>query len=325
MNRVFHLKTFAFLFIALNMIFLLVDKSFAQIDLTFGTNGVTKTNLSGKDSPIGGFVLPDGKILVVAENGIPNLTSYYFLRYNADGTPDATYGDGGKILLSIPFQAQGYNYWLVKAARQPDGKIVLAGSDNNSGIILRFNENGTLDTSFAGGGIHRPNIINGRDGITGVVLQPDGKIVVAGFAEGALNREKLYLLRYNSNGTLDETFGTEGYIVHSQFWVTNSGIPFIFLQSNGKIVVVSPNEPDSSPNGCVRRFNSNGTVDTSYSIAFPQSGFKTAFMQPDDKILLGKYVAKTESLERTHTDSAISRYNADGSPDGGLPRASGIG
>lgn len=311
----------AAVFVALNLLVFSVSRIHAQIDPTFGTDGTSTTDLAGQDTPIDSFVLADGKILVVAQSGVVGQTKYYFIRYNADGTADGTYGTGGKVQLPITFQSgfQG-NYQILKAVRQSDGKILLVGNDNDNGLIMRFNDNGTLDSGFASGGIHRPNITqNGRDGITSVVIQPDGKILVGGFAQGAAGLEALYLLRYTANGALDETFGTEGWILHQQLWVTHTGAMFMFLQSTGKIVTVEF-EPNSTPLGRVRRFNADGSADNSYAIPFAaQNGsFGLAFMQSDDKILLASSVQKTETLERQHNDTAISRYNADGSPDTGF-------
>lgn len=315
------LKTFAAA--AVILLVLSVNKISAQLDPTFGTNGVTTTNFSDPATPIAGFVLPDTKILVVAKIELAgSLNRYYFIRYNNDGTPDATYGTGGRIELPLPMPLNS-NIHILDAARQPDGKIILAGWDSDNGFIARLNENGTLDTSFSGDGVHRPNINqSGFDQITTVAVQADGKIVVGGYVEFAFGPHSIYLLRYHSNGTLDESFGIEGYIIHGSLGIYQGSPQFLFLQSTGKIITVSSPDTNTATSGSVRRFNSDGTIDNTFTtVFFPTNGFGDALVQPDNKILISRYIQKNETLDRQHTDISISRFDANGNPDTGFGNA----
>src|SRR5687767_15046932 len=107
LKRIFNAITASISFF-MCVIFLSAVSISAQIDPTFGTNGVTISDVSGEDTPIAAFTLPDDKILVVnqGENSISGFGPIYFLlRYNSDGTPDTTYGTNGKIQLSIPFNS----------------------------------------------------------------------------------------------------------------------------------------------------------------------------------------------------------------------------
>jgi len=326
MNRAFRLiftpsqicKTIIAAFILLNIIFLSAETVNAQLDPTFGTNGVTITDVSGEDKPIAAFTLPDEKILVVNESDNNNTATrpdYYLLRYNSDGSPDTTYGTNGKIQLSIPFISQYHS--IQKAARQSDGKIVLVGGDNFSdGIVVRVNENGTLDTSFAGTGIHRPNINqNFTDFPTSVAIQSDGKIVVVGYISDHMGLTQIYLLRYLSNGSLDQSFGNGGYIVHSHELYEYA--KSIHLQSNGKILT-SPASGifSGASGGHIRQYNADGSIDNSFTlISFYATSLNVTTVQPDDKIIAVEATQKPAPLERLHTDALISRYNADGTPD----------
>lgn len=287
----------------LGLILLGHDGIFAQLDPTFGTNGVATAAEAGP--PLGSFVLADGKILVVTQSS--------FIRFNGNGTLDNTYGTNGVVQLSIPYLGQIHA--MTGAARQSDGKIVLVGYDNNDGIILRFNENGTLDPGFASGGIHRPNISIGfRDGFDAVVIQPDGKIVGTGFAANVVGTSDLFLIRYNSNGTLDAGFGTDGFIVHHEF--SSQISPAIMLrQSDGKLIILRKNGFDNLA-GLARRFNSDGTADNSYpTINFTNGAYFAAALQPDDKLLIAGKSTKTATLERTHSDVLVSRYTTSGALD----------
>lgn len=240
------------------------------------------------------------------------------------------YGTNGSIQIPIPFFNPN-SASILSAARQPDGKIVVAGYDyfniDQRPLVARFNENGTLDTSFAdGNGISRPNISqNGDDRFYSVLIQPDGKILLAGGSEVTDSiYPNLSLMRYHPNGSVDTTFGGSGtgFIVHTSILFTGLGVAdFFYLQSNGKIIVSSlgeevNNSPDQT-RGVVRRYNADGTMDNSFTVLF-FSGFnelQTVSVLPDDKILVGSQFSKTELLERVHTESRIARYNADGSRD----------
>lgn len=150
----------------------------AQLDPTFGSGGISTVAESGQQLSIATFALSSGKILVVVEDILSN-KKYKFVRFNGDGSLDTTYGSGGTVQLPIPFITNFGSYGISAAARQPDGKIVLVGEDDNKGLTLRFNEDGTLDSSFAGSGVIRQNIYdNTTDSINTALIQSDGKILV---------------------------------------------------------------------------------------------------------------------------------------------------
>lgn len=313
-------------------------KVYAQLDPTFGTNGIVTAALGTEDAMLANFVLPDGKILVAAVAKINGQQKTFFIKYNSDGTPDSAYGPNGTVQLPIPYLNPTRGA-IIRAARQPDGKIVIVGYDylNNiqRALVARFNEDGTLDTTFAGGsGISRPNLsINGDSQFYSVIIQPDGKILIAGGAEfSSSTYPNFCLMRYLSNGSVDTGFGTTGpgFIVHTSITFPSlEGGEFLYLQSNGKIIVGNMEERVNGPadtDAFVRRYNADGTVDSSFTVLnFPgASELQAVFVQPDDKILVGSQVSKTELLERVHNGSRITRYNADGSPDSGFGNAGQI-
>ena len=101
----------------------------AQLDPTFGTNGVTTAFPGQNAGPVASFVLPDGKIFVVGRSGCcgggsPGTT--FFFRFNSDGSPDTTYSATGYKTITAGSATRG-------AARQPDGKLVLVGRDHQYG------------------------------------------------------------------------------------------------------------------------------------------------------------------------------------------------
>ena len=287
----------------------------AQLDPTFGTNGIiTLSNVGEK--PMASYNLPDGKILLVSEeliNADTQAHKYYLSRFNADGTPDATYGTNGVVTLFN--QATSSNIFrFFNCARQLDGKMLFVGF----GTIFRFNENGTLDPTFSDDGMHSPNVDQQAvEKLAAVVQQPDGKILLTGMI---LQENlpyfpiKIFFVRYELNGNLDQTFGDQGgFIINT---VQYSSVSEIQLQSNGKILTVPQREINDFAfysNGAINRFNSNGTVDNSFAPIFYAGGTLRSFkLLNDDKFAVAESLLITDPLFRKHRDIVVSRYTSSG-------------
>ncbi len=181
-------------------------------DASFGSGGVTTAGpLGGSAIGYAAAIQTDGKI-VVAGSVNPTNTSIAVARFNTNGTLDSSFGSGGVEVLNL----DPYGYELAQGvAIQPDGKIVLAGTEQGgqnaffNGFVARLNTNGSYDTSFAGRGAyiyHHPG--GGYDGFNAIALQNNGQIVVAGAATEA-NPNALFV-RFNANGTPDSSFGSGG-------------------------------------------------------------------------------------------------------------------
>lgn len=237
------------------------------------------------------------------------------------GGLDAGFGDGGKAtlaILEVHDEAQA-------VAIQGDGKIVVAGYATTAALrfnhsvtefaLARFNRDGSVDTSFGQGGKVRTSFADHLDQALAVAIQNDGKIVAAGFAvEPSFNaRSALAIARYNSDGTLDASFGSNGKFT-SGFTHFGTAIHDIAIQNDGKIVGVG-NEGSSL---ALIRVHANGTLDSSFGVGGKALGkfsggsaeAEALELQPDGKIL----VAGTDSF----IDFALARFNTDGSPDNGF-------
>ncbi|HEY0426787.1 MAG TPA: FG-GAP-like repeat-containing protein [Pyrinomonadaceae bacterium] len=251
----------------------------------------------------------------------------------ADGALDFSFGVQGRQATFIP-NGQGAQYSIPNGVVvQPDGKIVVAGSSLTVGTkplitILRYNTDGSLDSSFGSGGITRTAIGNGTDTANSVVLQPDGKIVIAGstyigIAPSGDANTGFALARYNPNGSLDTSFGNGGVVV-TDFFPTLDQAFEVLLQTDGRIVAAGFVTPGASNDGlydfAVVRYNANGSIDTSFGAGghtFTDftAGHDVAYsavLQADGKIVL----AGVTSLPNTpNLHFALARYNPDGSLD----------
>jgi uncharacterized delta-60 repeat protein len=309
--------------------FLFAASTQAQLDPSFGSGGVTATDVFGDDAAIGSFVLPSGKILVVSWSRLGTDSKYYFVRYNSNGSLDTTYGTNGRRELLIPF-IQSVDRRISEAARQTDGKIVLAGFDGADGIVLRFNEDGSLDTTFSGDGVHRPNIApDHRDGVNAIAILSDGKILISGFEGASSFFYNAFLLRYLPNGELDPAFGNGGFRIYDNIYGNTDNGSDLLIQSTGRIVVVNPTEYNvanpltdgANVIATFRRFHANGDPDMLLGSVLSHN-YRAAGIQPDDKILVGSVAGTPPPLSGPNMlDVLVTRFNA----NGGLDTAFGVG
>src|SRR6476661_376555 len=283
-----------------------------DLDLSFGTGGSVTTSFSGIwDVPSDVAVQSDGKIVV---GGSAEIGSDFALsRYNNDGSLDATFGTGGKVTTDFGLGSQGSGL-----AIQPNGKIVMVGGANQDFGVARYNENGSLDTTFGTGGTVTTDF-GGYESASAALIQPDGKIVTV----GNINLHVAAVVRYNSDGTLDSTFGSGGKVTANV--ESNISVADAVLQADGKILVAG--EAPSNDFGVIR-YNSNGTLDTTFgsngkvttdfgsgnTLTRPFDGYdrgSAILLQPDGKFV----VLGTTNYFSNNRDFALARYNSNGTLD----------
>ena len=181
-----------------------------ELDLNFSVDGKAYADFGATDAARAVVVQPDGKTVVAGEwDG--GRADFAIARFDQAGNPDLTFdGDGRQ---NVFFSGQSILDGIERAtsvALQPDGKIVVAGYTNFSGVganndfaVARLNPDGSLDNTFSGDGKVTHNFGN-DDRAAGIALQADGKIVVAGQWDGG--SADFAVIRLNANGTFDTTF-----------------------------------------------------------------------------------------------------------------------
>ncbi len=290
-----------------------------QLDNTFGTGGKVTTNINPSYDEWGysTVVQPDGKILVAgyAYNGSNSNANFNVIRYNEDGTLDKTFGANGRVTTDFN-NSQDFTNSGQALALQQDGKILVAGtsadgSDNNFAVV-RYNPNGLLDSTFGTAGKVTTDFGSTSDYGYAVVIQENGKIVVAGYAYDGISFG-IALARYNSDGSLDPTLDGDGRVIIS---FANTPISAA-LQTDGKIVVTGLYFNGTNWDFGMARFNSDGSLDGTFGsggLAFTDFGNdetpNSVAIQPDKKI-----VVAGQAFNGTSYDFEIARYNLDGSPD----------
>lgn len=186
-------------------------------------------------------------------------------------TATGTFGDGYVVTNFNPL-APGLDY-ASAAVVQLDGKVVVVGNNtggNTMTALARYNIDGSLDPSFGGTGLIVSRLLPGYNFAEGVALQSDGKIVVVGTGDN-LTANVIYLARYNTDGTLDTTFGVGGIVI-SPFTAGGQLDAAVAVQSDGMIVVACETQTASGPGPVVvLRYNASGILDTTFGV----DGFAT--------------------------------------------------
>ncbi|MDG2307482.1 MAG: hypothetical protein P8R42_23085 [Candidatus Binatia bacterium] len=275
-----------------------------DLDMTFGTGGRVTTPISGGADAV--VLQPDAKI-VAAGFAVPGSSGVDFglVRYESDGNLDTSFGVGGVVTTDF-----GGSDFGNAVARQPDGKILVCGSDTNSQLPLaRYMPDGSLDATFGVGGKVLSGVVGGS--CNDVAVQADGKILTAG----------AHLARFESDGSLDTSFGVGG-VVDSPFGVIPGPARGMALQADGKIVAVGYTNSSFPPDFdfTVSRHASDGSLDTTFGtsgvvttdFAGPQNYARAVAIQPDGKILVGGSEADDVTYDY---DFALVRYESDGGLD----------
>ena len=284
-----------------------------DLDLTFSGDGKQTTDFGlGFASAAATVRQPDGQIVAVGTDRAHGEGVFALARYNPDGSIDTSFSGDGKQRTEFDAGVNAGIEGATAVALQSDGKIVAVGGGSGDFLLARYNPDGSLDPSFSGDGKQTTDL-GPDDRAGGVVIQADGKIVVAGFVgDGNGTPIDFALVRYNANGSLDTTFSGDGK------QTTDFGgfdeAKGVTLQANGKIVAVG--RGGGGNDFAFARYNANGGLDTSFSGDGKQTtDFGGSEGATGVAILgTGKIVA-VGSENTTSADFLLARYNANGSLD----------
>lgn len=237
--------------------------------------------------------------------------------FSQDGSLDLTFGTNGIVFTSID-EDDDYGY---DVAIQPDGKILVAGtsvSGNNDRFALaRYNTDGTLDTTFGSDGKVITSVLGADDDGQSVALQSDGKIIVAGYSYNGSNGWDFALVRYNTDGSVDSSFDSDGTVVTPIGSGNDYGYD-VAIQSDGKILLAGESDNGNNIDFALVRYNNDGSLDNTFDsdgiVTTPVGSTndigQSVAIQSDGKILVAGY-----SYSGNYPDFAIVRYNSDGSMD----------
>jgi uncharacterized delta-60 repeat protein len=293
------------------------------LDTGFGPGGTTVTDFGRNNDQASAVAIgADGKPVVLGSTRPPgpaatSPSDFALARYNSDGSLDTSFDGDGQV--TTDFGSNSIDRGQAVAVT-PDGKIVAAGFGRSGDsppvvVIARYHADGSLDTSFDGDG----KVITATTleaVAVDVLVQPDGKIVAAGFIDVAGDR-RVALFRYDTGGGLDQTFGTGGVAI-ADFGPSSAGA--VALQPDGKIVAagaVAIPTADAPDNWgfVVARFDASGRLDPSFyddghAVVDFRAGSDNASalaLQADGKIVVAGYSSVVQNGQSVGSDFALAR------------------
>jgi uncharacterized delta-60 repeat protein len=292
--------------------------SAGSLDTSFSGDGLAFVHPTpfAIDTSSGLAIQADGKIVLAGTaNGFSSNAAPLLSRLNDDGSPDNTFsGDG---IYTLPGTKGGFS----QVIQQPDGKLVAVGAADVSGsnrlLIARLNTDGSLDSSFAAGGVYL-GTTNGEFG-RAITLDANNDIVVGGTASSGGFAAKFLIARFNPDGTPDTGFnGTGEQLV--DLGPTDATAVSVIVQTDGKVVGAGYSSSSSGNfSFAVVRCNTNGTLDTGFDgdgiarTAPPGTqfeGISQIVQLPSGQLLASGAVYLSNRVTPT-----LLRYNSDGSLD----------
>jgi uncharacterized delta-60 repeat protein len=308
-----------------------------QIDRSWGSNGfVTRNLVVGTNGEVarGIIVQPSGKIVVgatVEASGAmdPRDRNIALARFNADGTPDDTFGTMGIVTLDLSAGAvSGSNYvadGMWSLSQYPDGRIVVSATQRRMGAldsdfaVVRLTVDGERDMTFGSNGVFSLDIDNSNAEIRTSTVLPDGSLVVAGYYRDAMSVVRPVLFKLTSAGTLDPSFGTNG--IYNEVVLNAVTEAYAAVQQGTSFVTAGYGRNSSMENldWISLRINGNGTRDRSYGVdgvaRIDFMGFndnaRSLVVLPDDRLLLIGGARTSDS----DSDAAVAMLTRNGALD----------
>jgi uncharacterized delta-60 repeat protein len=276
------------------------------LDSTFGVGGLVMTDFGGFDQANGVALQPDGKIVVVGPLG----GALGVARYNPDGSLDATFGSGGKVVTDVGAFSEGAFDVAIAADKIGVGGDTAAYPFGDSDfLLLRYNPDGSLDVSFGTGGIATTDF-GASETAFGIALA-GGKIVAAGATKGA-GPADFAVARYNADGSLDSNFGSGGTITTDIFGASEDTGNGVVVQPDGSITVAGI-VGSGGTSFAVVRYTSSGALDAGFgsggkataNFGNPINNAFDIAAQPDGKVVVA---GGTADFSRGISDFALARF-----------------
>lgn len=249
-----------------------------SLDTTFANLGKAIQQSFGQDYGRSIDIDPNGKILIV---GCGNNNKLYALRYNTDGSLDATFDNDGILIstinLSTSTSVNSFTSRKPKIKYLSNGKILISGTSNSNFALIQLNNNGSLDNLFGTNGIVEFDVLSG-DSSNFLFVTSNNKIITGGGVFDGSLIYKIQKLQFTNTGVLENSSNYNLYL-------GSDSILKMLEQPNGKIIALL----DSPEGQTLRRYNQDGTIDTSFGNNgaienFPDTIFKIE--KQNDKILV---------------------------------------
>ena len=304
----------------------LVRAENVTLDSGFGKSGKVITSLDGYNIKANALkVQADGKLVVIGTASHSNKNDFLVMRYNPDGTLDNSFGKAGVVVTAVGSDVDQAYALVIQA----DGKIVAAGSSHNGTnldfALLRYNADGTLDSSFGKNGKVTTEVGSGTDVIHALIVDSNGKLVAAGYSYSGSGNH-IAMVRYNPDGTLDTSFGSSGKVIAASD--STDEVAFGLIQQRDGNYVLAGRSHQSEQHIVVLRYKADGTLDASFG---KQGKVITAVstlnenhasdearviaQQPNGKLVVSGFACVQFDFSCQRNELVLLRYNTDGTLD----------
>lgn len=295
------------------------------LDTDFADNGMFVYEQDFEALLYSGMITDEGKILLVGATTDYQTYRMMLIQLNEDGSLDDGFGTNGVVLQVITQVPQFGEDFAYNVAQDADGGILVCGSSHDPNyvrrpIVVRFTADGDLDTSFGVDGVASvPVMAVGASAFKCLRVQPDGKIIAAGYFGETELWYTLLLARFNADGTLDDTFSGDGIVRHSYGNVDDLAQD-IQLTDDGSIIVAGRTVTVTyNYSALLMKFTAEGEVDDSFgdsgAVEEDLDNFDYSWslaVQADGRIVM----AGTSGVGPPDGfDLAVWKYTANGAPD----------
>lgn len=284
-----------------------------SLDTSFSNDGINY-DINIRGIAAGLALYDDGKI---AQCGF-GPSGFTLFRYSSSGVLDTSFGLASYARLNI---FGGATEGCESLAIQPNDKIIAAGwggSNTDSDVVVaRFTISGTLDTSFDSDGHVTLDIVGEDDQASDVLIQPNGKIVIAGNSVNSGVRSAL-LARFDGDGTLDTTFGVNGVVIPS-FGASGPDVFVSIVQlENGQLLVTGSRDDGSQNDIILLRYSADGAIDTTFGtngVVVTPIGSNYSLASGLAVQSSGKIIVTGSTDSGSNNDVVVIRYLSNGSLD----------
>ena len=296
------------------------------LDTSFNGNGKVLTQINADPATEDDYATDviqqqDGRLVVVGKSYNPALerNEFAIIRYNSNGSLDSTFSDDGIVVISPNYYNFNSYAYAESVIQQTDGKLVIFGTNlvNNDDIgFIRLNTDGSFDSTFNDSGVMTTDLpLDNNERAVDIIQQADGKLLALAYSRGSPNKSAL--VRYNADGSFDNTFGTGGIVYTIVPNVEDTAFGLTRL-NNGQLLITGKTEdPDSSVDSVVSLLKIDGDT------GLPDSGFgnrgrvtsqignTSALAYDSVELLNGKLLVAAQG----GSDFGLVRYNSDGTID----------
>jgi uncharacterized delta-60 repeat protein len=293
------------------------------IDTSFGVAGFLVDSLTSVN---GTLILSmaeqhDGKIVAAGRFDVSTIPEDIFIiRFDSSGIVDPTFGHNGRIIADY----QGHEGFVSTIKIQPDGKLVLAGAATDTInydddiMLMRFNSDGSPDTTFGMNGVATADYNSSYEWANSMILQQDGKIVIAGISDGGSSQIDALIARFLPDGSKDLSFHSGGHYLFDNNVGDDDGFATVAINQDGKIIAGGISyDTNGDQNGLIIQLDTSGNPDPTFhsngilikNYSGEENEVDCIVIQPDGKIMTVGYKGYSSY------DILLSRYLSNGSSD----------